>query len=291
MPVQSNSTQTTSYNEEEGTLKLFLRGRPIHFHAPSDIRDSFDIQKVNPAPSKKLKLDWVYGYRGKDCRQNLYQLPTGEMVYFVAAAVVLYNVDEQSQRHYLGHTDDVKSLAVHPNKLLVATGQCAGHDRKETMPHIRVWNSVSLATMAVIGMGEFQVAVNCLSFSRCDGGALLVAIDDAPDKIISVWEWQRGEKGHRVTETRCSVDTVVSAEFHPLERNQIITIGKAHVAFWTLDTGGALYKKMGVFEGREKPKYVTCITFTAAGDVVTGDSNGNLIIWGRGTNTITRFLK
>lgn len=49
-----------------------------------------------------------YGYRGRDCRSNLHLLPTGEMVYFVAAAVVLYNVEEQSQRHYLGHTDDVK---------------------------------------------------------------------------------------------------------------------------------------------------------------------------------------
>jgi hypothetical protein len=49
-----------------------------------------------------------YGYRGRDCRSNLYLLPTGEMVYFVAAVVVLYNVEEQSQRHYLGHTDDVK---------------------------------------------------------------------------------------------------------------------------------------------------------------------------------------
>lgn len=53
------------------------------------------------------------------------------MVYFIAAVVVLYNVEEQSQRHYLGHTDDVKCLAIHPNKMLVATGQCAGHDRKD----------------------------------------------------------------------------------------------------------------------------------------------------------------
>ncbi len=49
-----------------------------------------------------------YGYRGKDGRSNLYMLPTGEMVYFIAATVVLYNVEEQMQRHYLGHTDDVK---------------------------------------------------------------------------------------------------------------------------------------------------------------------------------------
>lgn len=77
-------------------------------YAPSDVKESYEIQKVLPAPSRKLKLDWVYGYRGKDCRSNLYQLPTGEMVYFVAAVVVLYNNEEQSQRHYIGHTDDIK---------------------------------------------------------------------------------------------------------------------------------------------------------------------------------------
>lgn len=127
------SVHTCAYNEEDGAMKMFLRGRPIVFHAPSDIRDDFDISKVQQAPDKVLKLDWVYGYRGKDCRSNLYQLPTGEMVYFVAATVVLYNVDEQSQRHYIGHTDDIKSLAIHPNKLLVATGQASGHDRKDAL--------------------------------------------------------------------------------------------------------------------------------------------------------------
>lgn len=49
-----------------------------------------------------------YGYRGRDCRNNLYLLPTGETVYFIASVVVLYNVEEQLQRHYSGHNDDVK---------------------------------------------------------------------------------------------------------------------------------------------------------------------------------------
>ena len=77
---------------------------------------------MTPAPQSKLKLEWVYGYRGRDARANLHLLPTGEtyiisnqfikiilksilqgeMTYFVAAVVVLYNVEDQSQRHYLG---------------------------------------------------------------------------------------------------------------------------------------------------------------------------------------------
>ena len=84
---------------------------------------------------------------------------------------------------------------------------------------------------------------------------------------------------------QCSVDTVIAAEFHPLDRSCIVTCGKAHISFWTLDTGGTLYKRMGVFENRDKPKYVTCLAFNHLGDVITGDSNGNLIIWSRGNKS------
>ncbi|XP_054261593.1 echinoderm microtubule-associated protein-like 2 isoform X3 [Macrosteles quadrilineatus] len=290
-PQLKHGTRDAAYNEEEGTLRMYLRGRPVVLYAPSPLVDSYDITKVAPPPHHKLKLDWVYGYRGRDCRSNLYLLPTGEMVYFVAAIVVLYNVEEQSQRHYVGHTDDVKCLAIHPNKLLVATGQTAGHDSREGRPHIRVWNSVSLSTVCVLGIGEFERSICCLSFSKADGGALLCAVDEAHDHNISVWDWQKGDKGYKVTETKCSVDTVVAAEFHPLERNCIVTCGKAHISFWALDAGGTLYKRMGVFETRDKPKYVTCLAFTQTGDVLSGDSNGNVVVWGRGTNTIARIVR
>ena len=49
-----------------------------------------------------------YGYRGRDCRANVCLLPTGEVVYFIASVVVLFNHEERTQRHYLGHTDCVK---------------------------------------------------------------------------------------------------------------------------------------------------------------------------------------
>lgn len=90
---------------------------------------------------------------------------------------------------------------------------------------------------------------------------------------------------------QCSVDTIVAAEFHPLDRNCIVTCGKSHIAFWTLDAGGTLYKRMGIFESRDKPKFVLCVGFLQSGDVITGDSNGNLAVWGRGTNTISKFIK
>ncbi|XP_053997603.1 echinoderm microtubule-associated protein-like 2 isoform X6 [Hylaeus anthracinus] len=290
-PLPVASTRDMQYNEEESTVRMYLRGRPVVLYVPTPLMESYDLHKVSTPPQSKLKLDWVYGYRGRDCRSNLHLLPTGEIVYFVAAVVVLYNMEEHSQRHYLGHTDDIKCIAIHPNKLVVATGQVCGTDRRDAMPHIRIWNSVSLTTLCVIGNGGFDGSICCLSFSKADGGNYLCAIDETSDHNISIWDWQKGERGTKVTETKCSVDTVVCAEWHPLERNQIVSCGKGHVSFWSLDNGGMLYKRMGIFESREKPRYVTCVAFNQNGDVLTGDSNGNIIVWGRGTNTISKLVR
>ncbi len=48
-----------------------------------------------------------YGYRGRDTRNNLYVLPSGELVYYVAAVAVVYDRRRHHQRHYLGHTEDI----------------------------------------------------------------------------------------------------------------------------------------------------------------------------------------
>lgn len=87
---------------KEDPIKLNIRGLrrtfypPVH-HPPVD----------NSAPDKKLHLQWVHGYRGLDTRKNLWVLPSGELLYFVAAIAVLYDRDEETQRHYTGHTEDI----------------------------------------------------------------------------------------------------------------------------------------------------------------------------------------
>uniref|UniRef100_A0A673J521 Echinoderm microtubule-associated protein-like 2 n=1 Tax=Sinocyclocheilus rhinocerous TaxID=307959 RepID=A0A673J521_9TELE len=191
-PHTHTHTHTHSF-KDDGYVRMFLRGRPITMHIPDQLRESYSLDHKVALPERKLKLQWVYGYRGRDCRSNLYLLPTGEIVYFNASVVVLYNVEEQQQRHYLGHNDDVKCLAIHPDMVTIATGQVAGtsKDGKALQPHVRVWDSVSLNTLHVIGAGVFDRAVTCVAFSKSNGGAHLCAVDDANDHILSVWDWQK----------------------------------------------------------------------------------------------------
>ncbi|KAL4613089.1 echinoderm microtubule-associated protein-like 1 isoform X4, partial [Arapaima gigas] len=274
---------------EEGYVKMYLKGRPVTMYMPKDQVDSYCLDTKSELPSKKLKLDWVYGYRGRDCRSNLYLLPTGETVYFIASVVVLYNVDEQLQRHYTGHSDDVKCLAVHPDKITIATGQVAGTstDGKQLAPHVRVWDSVSLNTLHVLGTGFFDRALACLAFSKSNGGSTLCVVDDSNDHVLSVWDWQKEEK---LADVKCSNEAVFGADFHPTHTGIIVTWGKSHLYFWTLE-GSSLIKKQGLFEKQEKPKFVLCVTFSENGDTITGDSSGNILVWGKGTNRISYAIQ
>uniref|UniRef100_A0A8C9YR46 EMAP like 1 n=1 Tax=Sander lucioperca TaxID=283035 RepID=A0A8C9YR46_SANLU len=277
------------FSLSEGYVKMYLKGRPITMYMPKDQVDSYCLEARADLPSNKLKLDWVYGYRGRDCRSNLYLLPTGETVYFIASVVVLFNVDEQLQRHYTGHTDDIKCLAVHPDKITIATGQVAGtsSDGKQLAPHVRVWDSVSLNTLHVLGTGFFDRALVCLAFSKSNGGNTLCVVDDSNDHVLSVWDWQRED---RLAEVKCSNESVFAADFHPTDSNIVVTCGKSHLYFWNLEKG-VLVKKQGLFEKQEKPKFVLCVTFAENGDAITGDSSGNILVWGKGTNRISHVIQ
>uniref|UniRef100_A0A8C8B9U2 EMAP like 4 n=1 Tax=Otus sunia TaxID=257818 RepID=A0A8C8B9U2_9STRI len=278
--VSQAKMSTREKNSQEGEyIKMFMRGRPITMFIPSDVENYDDIR--TELPPEKLKLEWVYGYRGRDCRANVYLLPTGEIVYFIASVVVLFNYEERTQRHYLGHTDCVKCLAVHPDKIRIATGQLAGVDKdgRPLQPHVRVWDSVSLVTLQVIGLGTFERGVGCLDFSKADSGTHLCVIDDSNEHMLTVWDWQRKSK---IAEIKTTNEVVLAVEFHPTDANTIITCGKSHIFFWTW-SGNSLSRKQGIFGKYEKPKFVQCLAFLGNGDVLTGDSGGIILIWGKTT--------
>ncbi|XP_051251603.1 echinoderm microtubule-associated protein-like 4 isoform X2 [Dicentrarchus labrax] len=264
-------------SQEGNHIKMFMRGRPITMFIPSDV-DNYEEVRTE-LPSERLKLEWVYGYRGRDCRANVYLLPTGEIVYFIASVVTLFNYEERTQRHYLGHTDCVKCLAIHPDKIRIATGQIAGVDKdgRALQPHVRIWDSVSLSTLQVVGLGTFERGVGSLAFSKADSGQHLSVIDDCNDHMLTVWDWQKKSK---IAEIKTTNEVVLAVEFHPTDPNTIVTCGKSHIFFWTW-TGNSLARKQGIFGKYEKPKFIQCLAFLSTGDILTGDSGGILLVWTR----------
>ncbi|XP_073715916.1 echinoderm microtubule-associated protein-like 2 isoform X1 [Misgurnus anguillicaudatus] len=285
--ISSAGSQGSRRGTQNQSIKMFIRGRPITMYVPSNILNYEDLKM--DLPSQKLELDWVYGYRGRDCRANLYLLPSGEAVYFIACVVVLYHFNNQTQRHYRKHTDCVRCLAIHPDKVRIASGQTAGVDKdgKPLQPFVHIWDSKTLVTLQQIGLGTFERGVGSLAFSISDGGTFLCVIDDSNEHMLSLWDWNKNTKHAEVKSTN---EAVLAVDFNPTDTNNIITCGKSHVYFWTM-SAGTMTKKQGIFGKYKKPKFVLCFVFSLTGDVLTGDSEGNILTWGKSAADIKTLGK
>ena len=80
-------------------------------------------------------------------------------------------------------------------------------------------------------------SVVCLSFSK-DNSNFLVAIDEGSDHTLTIWDYQQNGGNCKIAEAKCSnKETVVAAEFHPLDPGLILTCGKGHVNFWHFTPG------------------------------------------------------
>ncbi|XP_045921154.1 echinoderm microtubule-associated protein-like 6 [Micropterus dolomieu] len=224
------------------------------------------------APGCRLRLDWVYGYRGHQCRNNLYYTAGKEVVYFVAGVGVVYNTREHSQRFYLGHNDDIISLALHPERSLVATGQ-VGKD-----PYVCVWDSFTVQTVSLLRDGHTH-GIACLAFSA-DGQRLASVGLDAKNTVC-IWEWKRGKI--LATATGHS-DRIFDICWDLFQQNRLVSCGVKHIKFWSL-CGNSLTPKRGIFGKTGDLQTILCVASAKDDITYSGALNGDIYVW-KGLNLI-----
>ena len=74
----------------------------------------------NNPPNAELELEYIYGYRCHDTRNNIQFIPSGEIVYHAAAVGICLEPESNSQRFSFDHNDDIICLASY--RSIVATG-------------------------------------------------------------------------------------------------------------------------------------------------------------------------
>ena len=166
-------------------------------------------QLQNSAPVINLELEYVYGYRIADTRQNLfYTSDSNKVVYMIAAIGVILDKHSNTQQFFgagdvrsaKGHSDDITALAIHPNKDTIATGEVGAN------PKVCIWSASNphAAPIATFNLGRGRRGVSCLGFSH--DGKYLAAADLNDGHYVSVWDASTGAK---VAEQKGSPDKIL----------------------------------------------------------------------------------
>ena len=124
-------------------------------------------------PDCNLDLEWVHGYRAQDCRQNLFYVASGKIVYPAAHAAVRLDAVAWQQKFMLEHNDGILALSVSPDRKLVAT---ASQGRR---PTIVVWDPETMQTKQVIkglhqpktASKQFRMSPSTLAMSHGSSGS------------------------------------------------------------------------------------------------------------------------
>ena len=229
------------------------------------------------APDSRLSLEHVHGYRGSDCRDNVFFTRHGELLYFVAAVAIVENIDSGKQRFFLEHDDDIVSLALHPDGNIVATGQIGRNGA------VCIWEADSSRLLCRLSkLGERRV--NCLSFSG--DGARLVAVGGDDHHTVRVIDWRR-HNTPVIAEARGHGSDILAVRFNPhdelREGPQIVQCGAKHLKFWSLAKGGVLQAVAPSCAGKQGgPKaklnqHFLCIDFYQDGSALVGAASGDVL--------------
>jgi WD40 repeat protein len=207
----------------------------------------------------------VHGVRTHDCYNNVFASAKGEIVYHAAAVGIVYDKRSHTQRHFEGHGDDIISLHMHPDGVLVATGEIG------KSPKVIVWSSADCKPHAVL-TGLHSRGVNNVAFSREGNRLATVGLDD--NHTVAVWKWKTSDliasaKGHG--------DKILSASWAPGDA-YLVTCGVKHIKFWLL-LGNTLAGGAGRFGATGSIQTVIDTAFAADGRCYTAVASGAIYEW------------
>ena len=119
-------------------------------------------------PDADLELEYVYGYRCHDTRNNIAYALNGDLIYHTASLGIVLSKKTNTQKFFFGHYDDVTCLTTYDN--LVATGQVG------KKPVIAIWDSKNCNSKGIIN-APLKRGISHLAFSSDGKKLAAVSID------------------------------------------------------------------------------------------------------------------
>lgn len=258
--------------EENGEEEKPIRPDCYKHFTPRYKTSALDLSAVTPPPGQEgLSLKAVIGYNGNGRSNMVWNPDTGLFVYSCGCVVVVENLHNGSQRHWLGHSEEISTLAITHDAQTVASAS-GGEASSKSL--ICIWNvrDGSRRSSVLYHKGSVQ----SLAFSRDD--LYFLSVGDFEESAVALWSTHSFE-------LLCSISVSVplhEAAFCPSGASQLAYVGSGVVFFCRIRTQGRgaelQVQTMGLPEEIGEAE-VTSLCYDANFILYTGTNSGRVCVW------------
>ena len=184
-----------------------------------------------------------------------------------------------SQRFFQLHNDDVVSLAVHPSRTIVATGQVTHVGETAALP-VYVWEAGSMRTLACL-KGFHRRGVRTLAFSP--DGTRLLTIGEDEDHSLAVYEWSSETL---LVSSTLDKEAITGAIF--TSADTLVAAGLKMIKFITISGANCTVQK-GILQGKAAAFDPHLCLAAQNGKILAGTQGGEIWTWsGRALESKTK---
>ncbi|XP_077130322.1 WD repeat-containing protein 90 isoform X3 [Ranitomeya variabilis] len=225
-----------------------------------------------PAGQERLVLRAAIGYNGNGRGNVMWNPDTGFFAYTSGCVIVVEDLHSGSQRHWLGHGEEISTLALSHDATILASSSGSGDG--SSLCQIRVWDSPGGSCLRVLTLHRTEV--QAMSFSRDD--RLLLTVGDFRDGSLALWSTRTYEMLARSTLSH----PVHAAAFNPLHADTFACVGSRTVNFWRVEENGTS-SQMKVYSAAVPDEVgtaeLTSLTYNPTSLLYTGCSTGQVCVW------------
>ncbi|XP_044090034.1 WD repeat-containing protein 90 isoform X5 [Neovison vison] len=177
---------------------------------------------------ERLLLKVVVGYNGNGRANVVWKPDTGFFAYTCGCLVVVEDLHSGAQRHWLGHPEEISTLALSHGAQVLASA--SGSRGTASRCHICIWDVPGGSCRHFLSY--HRTAVQALAFSPDD--ELLVTLGDYGDRTLALWSTATYEL---LSSTRLP-EPVHGVAFNPWDASELVCVGQGAVSLWLLQRRG-----------------------------------------------------
>jgi len=238
-------------------------------------------------------LEYVYGYRCADSKQNVFWNNNCEAVYMTAALGVILDPTSNCQKFFGGgevdstaknvandmncHTDDILAISLNPCKMLAATGQVGAS------PTIFTWDPCTGEKKCRIKIAKGARGINAISLNdEC----WIAAVDLHNEHQVYVYD----NNGQCVFKEKGDTNKIhdVAWDCCPGSK-KFVTVGVKHIYFWDASVPGG-DKRRGLFGSFPQTSFA-CAAWAGNGKVFAGGANGKVYVFNSENRTCEAVIE